>query len=99
MDPLRLPRKHATDWLDRCGDAGTQLVSETERTVTLALDDDALRDLISDAEHYVECMGPQDTGGADYRPAARTCLASLRKSGVTWTVTPSGFVRDVRRTT
>lgn len=85
----RLPTKHATDWWWRCGEdnkhrlswLGSDIVDQTERTVTLRLTASALKDLIDDAEFYVECMGPNDTGDIDYRPAARRCLARLDRLG------------------
>jgi hypothetical protein len=79
---VKLPAKHALDWLDRCGgDLGAELVVQTERTVTLSLPPAALRDLLEDCRHYAECMGPADTGDIDYRPAARRCLAALQRAG------------------
>lgn len=56
--------------------------------LTLTLTEAGLRDLIGDAEFYAECMGPEDTGDVDYRPAARRVLASLKKQGVAWTHRP-----------
>lgn len=85
---VKLPAKHAHDWWDRCGDEfagrgdGTRIIAHTERTIAFALSPAALRDLIEDSEHYVECMGPDDTGDIDYRPAARTCLRALDRQGL-----------------
>jgi hypothetical protein len=78
---LRLPRKHAADWFDRVGEPEewATLVGETARTVTLELTPEGLADLTADAAYYAEAMGPADTGDVDYRPAARTCLAHLRR--------------------
>lgn len=87
---LRLPRKHATDWLSRydgpdTGEYDAEQVSSTERTVTLSLGDNALRDLISDALYYAEEMDRENTGDIDYRPPARALLRALDRLGVTWT--------------
>ena len=87
---LRLPRKHATDWLARydgpdTGDYDAEQVSSTERTVTLRLGGNALRDLVSDAVYYSEEMDRENTGDIDYRPPARALLRALDRLGVTWT--------------
>ena len=77
---LRLPLRHAQDWLARCGeDLGAEEVAQTARTVTLTLPPAALADIVSDARYYAEEMGPDNTGDFDYRPAARRCLASIER--------------------
>lgn len=89
---VRLPVKHALDWHDRCeAAAGAEIVTMTQRTITLTLTAEALRDLIADATYYAEEMGPANTGDLDYRPAARRCLAALERAGVRWTRRPGTF--------
>lgn len=85
MRTVKLPARHALDWLGRYdgGDAG--VVEATARTATLNLGDDALRDLISDSHYYAEEMAPDNTGDVDYRPAARRCLAAIECAGIKYT--------------
>lgn len=87
---LRLPRKHASDWLSRYdgpedGEYDATAVAGTARTITLELGDNALRDLISDALYYAEEMGPDNTGDLDYRPPARTLLRALERLDIVYT--------------
>lgn len=88
---LRLPRKHAADWLARYdgpddgSDYDAEQVAATTRTITLALGQHALRDLISDALYYAEEMDREATGDVDYRPPARTLLRALDRAGITYT--------------
>lgn len=88
---LKLPAKHATDWLSRYdgpedgSEYDAEEVASTARTVTLALGDNALRDLISDALYYAEEMDRDNTGDCDYRPAARACLRGIDRAGITYT--------------
>ncbi len=80
------PAKHASDWAGRCGDDEFVLnvISQTSRTITLELNDAALRDLISDTHYYAEEMGRSNTGDIDYRPAARTLLKAFDRLGITY---------------
>lgn len=87
MNTIKLPRKHAQDWLARydgpdCGEYDAREVSRTARTITLELGDNALRDLISDALYYAEEMDRDNTGDLDYRPAARACLRGIDRIGI-----------------
>ena len=79
MITIRLPRKHAADWLSRYDSADRVGATFTARTVTLFLAQADLDDLIDDAKYYATEMGPEATGDDDYRPAAQRCLAALRK--------------------
>jgi hypothetical protein len=85
MRTVKLPAKHATDWLARYDEDDAEGVAWSARTITLSLSDAALRDLISDATYYAEEMDRDNTGDIDYRPAARRCLAALRRQGIGWT--------------
>lgn len=77
---LRLPRKHASDWLDRLGgDMGAELVAESERTVTLSLSRAQLTGLVADAQYYEENMKGDWTLGADLASAAHRCLNAIRR--------------------
>lgn len=79
MATLKLPRKHAADWLDRT-ETGATAVASTPRTVTLELTDAQLADLKADATYYAENMHGDWTDGIDYRAAARRCLAAIEKT-------------------
>lgn len=94
---LRLPIAHAQDWLSRCAEEGATVVEQTARTITLELDDTNLQDMISDATYYAECMGPEETGDADYRPKARTLLRALERLGVEYDTRPGTYVVTLRR--
>lgn len=82
MLTLKLPRKHAQDWFQRCAGEQDRLIDVTARTVTLYLTAESLNDLVSDAEHYASTMFGEWTDGVDYRPAARTCLRALGKAAL-----------------
>lgn len=91
MDVKLSAAKHARDWLGRCDEYEAEEVEGSARTVTLRLDEEALRDLISDALYYSEEMSPENTGDIDYRGPARSCLAALGRAGVRWTRRPGTF--------
>lgn len=75
--------KHAVDWLGRC-ERSVRVVEQGACSITLELDDAALRDLINDSLYYAEEMGPDNTDDVDYRPAARRCLVALTSAGLSW---------------
>lgn len=81
---IKLPAKHARDWLNRYDGPDAAEVASTARTVTLELGDNALADLISDAHYYAEEMDPANTGDIDYRPAARACLRGIEGAGIAY---------------
>lgn len=81
---LRLPAKHAMDWLSRYDGEGAEALCVKPRSCLLSLNREALEDLISDAIYYAEEMDPSNTGDIDYRPAARRCLAAIEREGVTF---------------
>lgn len=97
MPTIRLNAvRHALDWQMRYdgpdeGERVATVTAITARTITLDLNDEALRDLIADAVYYSEEMSPGNTGDIDYRPAARACLRALERAGVRWTRRPGGF--------
>lgn len=88
---IRLPLKHAQDWLSRYdgpeddSEYDAAIVATTTRTITLELGPRALADLISDAHYYAEEMDPSNTGDRDYRPAARACLRGIERAGIRYT--------------
>jgi hypothetical protein len=84
---IKLPGKHASDWVNRIGrdDLDVEVLAQSKRTITLRLTDEALCDLIGDAIYYAEEMGPDNTGDDDYRPAARRLLGALDRQGVRYT--------------
>lgn len=74
---LKLPRKHAEDWANRC-DSNPQVMDKTARTITMRLTDNQVTDLISDCHYYIDCMYGEWTDGVDYRSAAVRCLRALQ---------------------
>lgn len=96
---LRLPRKHAEDWTERYDygdDDSVEIVDKTARLIVLRVTKSALEDLIADALFYAEEMDPDNTGDFDYRPAARSCLAGLRRQRVEYTRKPGTFTIEVQ---
>lgn len=82
MITIKLPRKHAEDWMDRCGeDMGAEVIQLTARTITIQMSPEALADLKDDAQYFADSMKGDWTGGIDYSAAATRCLAAIKRAG------------------
>ena len=77
----RIARKFAEDHWDRgCGETDN-ILRVTERFVTVALDADGYKDMVSDAEYYWSCRDQFDADYRDVCASASRVLDALRKSG------------------
>jgi hypothetical protein len=81
MHTLKLPRKFWDDHYDRCADhpGFREEVKSTKREVVVRLDDEALKNLTSDADYYSETTGfdTSDPWMMGLCASARATLARL----------------------